>query len=481
MLHNLEWLQTGQVFPPKPEVDRLERYKDNMQLFEGDHFDTHIHKRMYHDCITRIRRVIGNFESYVSFATLFNYQRLSSLKMADLVCGEYPTITGGSEEATAALQTLRDESLFDSKLYAAVIDISRYGDAVLRAYQDDFGKKTFTVWDPKEWFPIVSQDGTNTILKHVLCWRENTSLEPYNPHWLLHAQIHGTGPDSVGKYEHRVYEMDGIGGTIKKQISSALMYTGFSTCAVIHLKSFTVSNTVYGYDDYMIIDSILAEIMTRVGQISVILDKHADPNITGPATMLEVDPITGERRLNSGKFFAVSMGEDQPQYMVWEGQLQAAFSQLELLFNQLYILSEMGAALLGEPGSGSQAISGTAMRFKMVNPLSKARRISNSLTLPIRNLLAALSDDLPVKSISIVWSDGLPDDPRENLEMVRLATGATAIMPLDRAIVEFFGRSSEEATQWVKDVEAAQLRKEEALAKVSAKGSDTGLKSFHKT
>lgn len=506
MLHNLEWLKQGEVFPPACESARLERYKQNAALFDGDHFAStayrHIHGcdnipvvEIYRLCASRISRVIGNFEDIVSFATLLNYQRMMSLKMADLVCGESPNITGGDKEQNDELKRVRDYTDFDSKLYAAVIDVSRYGDAVQRMYFDSQGNKTFTNWDPTEWFPIVSQDGTNTITHHVLCWKENRSKDAYNQDWYLHVQIHPVDlAGGKGYYYYRVFKMHALTGAIGVRLSSAKIETGFDVCAIQHLRSFSVSNSVYGYDDYLQIDSLLAEIMTRVGQISVILDKHADPNITGPVSMLDVD-ARGEYHLKTGKFYAVSPGEDHPEYMVWEGQLTAAFKQLELLINQLYILSEMGAALLGGQDGSSQAISGTAMRFKMVNPLAKARRISNALTRPVRALFSTLSEDLKFENISVFWADGLPDDPRENAELVKLLTGATELMPLENAIAEYFGRSNEEALTWIDKIKS---QKEEALKMAMSqedpnksgpqdgtgvnprkKGSNTGLKSFH--
>lgn len=497
MLHNMSWLQPGELFPPECERPRLERYKQNEALFEGEHFSESLTYNtwggmpysvpkgigMYKKCAERISRVIGNFEDIISFPVLLNYQRLMTLKMADLVCGEHPQISGTNAFENAAIQEVRDYTDFDEKLYQAVIDISRYGEAIQRIYLDNDGRYTFTNWDPKEWFPIVSQDGTNTITHHCLCWRENRSTDVTKPDWYLHVQIHGTQKEDRGWYEYRVYKMNSFGGTIGKQILSERIPTGLTECAVRQLKAFATTSTVYGYDDYWTIDSLLAEIMTRIGQISIILDKHADPNITGPVTMLDMDPTTGEYRLKTGKFFAVSPGEEQPKYMTWEGQLPAAFQQLELLINQLYILSEMGAALLGSTTGGSQAVSGTAMRFKMVNPIAKARRISNSLTRPVRRLFSTLSAHaevdpkfvkklkelesnapeeeldttlpIPYQNISVFWYDGLPDDPRENIENAKLASGVTKMMPLENAIMEYFGRTHEEALAWI-----AKIREE---------------------
>ena len=511
MLYNLNWLEPGQMFPPQSEVDRLTRYLQNAALFNGDHFGdpvlrsrdgiTELPIDVFMKSAEKISQVIGNFEEVISFPTLLNYQRLMSLKMADLVCGEYPTISGVTAEDNAGIKDVRDYTQFDDKLYSTVLDISRFGDAIWRLYRDDNDRDTFTCWTPTQWFPIVAQDGTNSIKQHCLAWRENKSQDSSNPDWRLHVQIHGTSKSEVGYYMQQEYKLKDDGKTIKEKVSSAKKLTGFPMCAVMHLKAYTITNSVYGYDDYMNIDSIMAEIMARVGQISAILDKHADPNITGPVSMLTLNPKTGEYSLKSGKFYAVSPGEEQPKYMTWDGQLTSAFKQLEFLVNQLYILSEMGAAVLGGGDGSGTAISGTAMRFKMVNPLAKARRIANSMTRPVRYLFSSLclEPEVPVQNISVFWSDGLPDDPRENIENCKLATGETKMMPLEKAIMEFFGRSNEEALKWIEQIH------EEVQAKMvidpetdpegddpnkpgpqdgtgvnpAKKGSTTGLNDFH--
>lgn len=516
MLYSLKWLEPGQPFPPLGERDRLKRYLENEALFDGEHFGDELRDRnkvwstegniaVYQKCAERISQVIGNFEDIISFPVLMNYQRLMSMKMADLVCGEYPVITGTNEQENDAIKSVRDSSDFDARLYSTVIDMSRYGDAIWREYPDDLSdSNTFTLWDPKEWYPIVMQDGTNRISHHVLCWRVNLNenIVGSQPRWELHVQIHGCKSSDWGRYEERVYDMNSLGDSIGALKSTKTVNTGFERCAVQHLKAFSTSSTVYGYDDYMTLDSILAEIMARISQISIILDKHADPNMTGPVTMLSQDTKTGEFYLKRGKFFATSQGDNEPKYLTWDGQLTAAFKQLEFLINQMYILSEMGAAVLGGQDGSSAAISGTAMRFKMVNPLAKARRISNSLTNPVRRLLSDLSGEVSFEGISVYWSDGLPDDPRENIENAKLATGETRMMPLKTAIHEFFDRSDKEADEWIKAIDEEKLKAQTMFAtkenpnednpnkpgpqdgtgvNPQKKGSETGLNNFHGT
>jgi hypothetical protein len=72
--------------------------------------------------------------------------------------------------------------------------------------------------------------------------------------------------------------------------------------------------------------------------------------------------------------FPVGQGEQPPGYVTWDGQLEAAFKQIDLLMEQLYILSETSAAAFGQLKAGL-AESGTALRRLMMAPLAKVNRI----------------------------------------------------------------------------------------------------------
>jgi hypothetical protein len=468
MLYNLDWLVEGGTFPPPGETARIRNYIASEQYFNSEHWSSRLGS-LYYEYAQRINRISGKTVDIISFPVLLNYQRLLALKTADLVCGEYPLITGKNPTDNETLKTFREDLDFDTKAFATVIDLCRYGDCVWRMYKDSASKDAFTVWDIKDWYPIVSQDGTLTILKHVLAWIEtlgSIGSESYR----LHVQIH-----SDGEYETRVYELSpvavqkvgvtlgdvlvqtdatairSIGRLVGKPILSTK--TGYEGNAVIHIRNMAVSNTIYGYDDYIPIDSLIAELMTRMAQVSKILDKHADPSMTGPAGLAKVDKETGERYFEAGDYYGSNPGDTEIKYLTWEGQLEAGFKQIEILTQQLYILTEMGSALLGAGGAESgQAISGTAMRFKLANPLAKARRISNLLTLPARSLFS-ICTKIDKKDIAIVWQDGLPDDPKETMDMLKVATGQTQMMPLKVGIEEILKRTPEEADLWIAEIE----------------------------
>lgn len=467
MLYDLEWLKPGKPFPPKCEEDRIIRYQQNKLLFNGDHFDDKLGIELYDAAIRRMLHTCSdiNVDIPVCYPILLNYQKLVSLKKADLVCGEEPEITGIDTTYNDKLTLLRQEIQLDPKLYASVIDLSRYGDAVWRRYKNEQGKGDFTLWDPAGWYPVVIPDGTDRITHHVLTWRYNAGTSE-NPKWRLSVQIH---PITGKYYIAREYEMNTQGTIIGKQIGGDKnVATGFDSCAVTHIASITTSGTVYGYDDYMPIDSLLIEIMTRLSQISSILDKHASPSMTGPASMLSRDPVTGELYLKKDAFYAVSPGEELPKYLTWDGQLDAAFKELEMLFKQLYVITEMGDSILGISENNGQAISGTAFRFKMAAPLITVRRLTNVLTYPLKQLLHDVTtigrEEIPTDQISIEWNDGLPNDPREDVELAKLLTGVDQLMPMEEAIVEYLGKTVKEAQTWRKRI----LEDQEDLQSITA-------------
>jgi hypothetical protein len=464
MLYNLDFLKEGQAFPPKSEAERIKRYHENELLFESEHAE--VHKKIYKECFDRITRVVGNFDKIVSYPVILNYQRMLSVKTADLICGEYPAISGTTPDETAELKTLREETGFDESLFPTVIDLSRYGDAIWRMYIDEeTGRGRFVNWTPKEWFPVIMDDGTKRITHHVLAWRVNTGSESF-PVYRLKVQIH-----EDGKYTKKEFKMDSAGEHIGQEIFSTEVQTGIEGNAIIHICNMRTSSSIYGHDDYMPIDSIISEILVRISQISEILDAHADPVLYGPSSLLKFDEKTGRHYFEKGKYYAIGDNEKDPKYLTWDGQLDSAFEQLELLIEQLYILSEMGAALLGAMEKTGQAISGTAMRFKMVNPIVKARRMSNGMIIPTKKLLSTLlkinGSEIDSSKISIVWKDGLPNDPRENAEIARLTSGATSVMPLEEAIKEYFEKTPEEAKRWVELI----VKDQKVFAEVRGKGS----------
>ena len=449
MLYGLEWLDPNTEFPPKEENNRLIAYKWYAGLFDINPFEAFGNYG---------NRLIANFDEYFRLPLLLGYQRLSTIKFVDMVMGEPPSITvNDSDELTDAIADVRDQTNFDEKLQQMLIDFSRYGACVVRIFNDDFVEDRdagqFAVWSPGEWFPVFTKDGTKRIKEHVLVWRVNYGT-PSEPAWFLNIQRH---PVQGGHYFEERYAMDGSGSTVTVKVRSRRIDTDGMPCLVQIAANLPTTTNPYGTSDYKIINELVMKATERMRQILYILDRHSDPSMTGPATMLETDEQTQELVFKPSQFYAVSPGEEHPEYLTWDGKLDAAFKGLEVLLNQIYILSEMGEAMLGNTAAGGQAISGTAMRYKMMSPLEKARRAQNSFTLPLKKLVATLmqietGEKLRYQDVNITWGDALPKDPRELAELTRLQTGAPQIIPLKHALMQNYDMDTVDAEHFIEEI-----------------------------
>lgn len=449
MLYGLEWLNPETEFPPKSESERIASYKGYARLFDLSYY------KEFEDCGNRL---IVNFDEYFKLPLTLGYQRLTTIKLADMVMGASPSITvNNDDKLTDLVSDIRDSTDFDAKLYSALIDYSRFGATILRLYNDDEvveDKGNFAVWSPTEWYPILRNDGTKRIKEHVLAWRVNYGTTN-SPDWYLEIQRH---PVEGGGYTEVTYRMNSDGSCVAEQRGpERFVPMPGLPCLVQHITNLPSTTNVYGTSDYKIINELVSKATERMKQILHILDKHADPSMTGPATMLVQNEQTGALEFRASQFYAVSPGEEHPEYMTWDGQLSAAFQALNVLLEQIYIMSEMGEALMGNSKGSGQAISGTAMRYKMVSPLEKARRVSNSFTLPIKKLMAGLIQittgrHLRYQDINVVWGDSLPKDPRETAELSRLQAGAPQILPLKHVLMENYDMDTVDAEHYMKEI-----------------------------
>jgi len=457
MLTDLSFLKIGSVFPPEDKdcCERLKRYAINRKIFEGKHADVYEHQ------FKRIERVIGNFGDVISYPIIMNYQKLISLKVADMLFGEFPSITAGEDDSPEynSIEQMIENSDLINTLYESAIDVSRYGDGILYVYLDD-GKGCIDVSQPSMWFPVVSMDNMKKVLYHVLGWMYEIGEDKY-----VKFQVH-----EKGSYEEIVYKLDGskIGKMcLVKLISTNSITTGLDDFAIVHVPNIMTSDRCTGLDDYTDIDSIISELLIRVGQISRVLDKHAAPSVSGPSTALEKDPTSGEWKLKMGNYFPRdSADEPTVEYVTWDGQLESSFKQIEVLINALYIISEMGAILLGDTDKMGNAVSGTALRLKMMSPLAKVKRIAMRYTPAIKKALKLCSQlggegivDISASDISITWQDGIPNDNVETANIMNVRTGAKATMSVKRALMMYDGMSSDDA-----DTELGLIQDEDAMA-----------------
>jgi len=441
VLSSLDFLKTGQQFPPEdPDTqDRFRMYERNKELFYGEHGKP---GGIFDNDLKRLSRVVGNYSEVIDFVTLLNYHKLISIKTADLIFGEKPLISVEGEKDT--IENIEENTHMFNKFYQNVIDCSRYGNGIFDLYQDE-GFGNFDVGQPSLWIPIVDPNNYKKIVNHVIAYMYEESSKKY-----LSVKVH-----YKGYFDKYVFEMGSdtninkimtnLNGTmVSTQISSNTIgrlvetnreTTGLTDFFIQVTSNLITSDKITGCNDYDDINSLICALMVRVGQIEKILDKHSDPSVSAPSSAFQKDPETGEYTVKMGNaFIRDSVDDVEPKYITWEAQLEANFTQIEVLLNQLYVLSEMGATLLGGEDKGNSNMSGRALKFKMISPLAKAKRITMLLDPVIKNVIKLVSslggegiNDLTNEKITIKWQDGLPNDELEEAEIIEKRKNSNTI------------------------------------------------------
>ncbi|MGL5718854.1 MAG: phage portal protein [Paraclostridium sp.] len=456
MLTNLDFLKVGQQFPPKCEIERLQKYEKNRLIFEGKH------EEVYSESFKRIKRVINNFEDVISYSVVANYQKLISLKIADFMLGEPPKILCGNDNSNHqnVVEEIKNNSDLINTLYTSCLDLSRFGDSVLLVYKDENSKPVIDLTSPNFYFKIVDEKNIRKVTNHVLAHTFEKTVtsglfakekkEKY-----LYVQIH-----SKGFYEEFTCRLND-NNVIVASTETNRIKTGLNDFAIVPVHNLLTSDRSYGIDDYADLDSIISEIEVRLSQISKILDKHAEPSMQGPETALTQNEY-GQWELKVGNYFPKSPEDGEVSYITWEAQLTANFEIIEKLINILSTVSEMGSAIFDNNQKQGQIASGTALRRMMISPLAKVNRIRMRFDSAIKKSLVLASQltstSLENECIHIIWNDGLPTDEKEEAEIMAIRSGNkatisqwSAIQRLDNLTDEDVAKELEAIKQDEKD------------------------------
>ncbi len=425
MLTSLDFLSPGRAWPPPSELERLQKYRENRDLFEGEH------DKVFKDWVRLLRD-----DQKATLEIILNWPKRLTTLFADLLLGEPPQVKAGEEGGPEqdALTRYSDAGLFNTA-YEVALDVSRFGVGLFKVRYMQGKGGIIEAQTPLCWFPVVQPDNVKDVTHHVLAWDYEVSektLLGTKERRFLKVEIHEPGILTT-----RVYDITSgnIGAQVEPETVQQIGVDGFLVIPVMNLST---SDRLTGLDDYSDLDTIVQELEIRVAQISRILDKHADPNMYGPSSAWEQDELTGAWGLKGGgKFYSIDQGDHPPGYVTWDGQLDAAFRQIDLLMEQFYALSETTAAAFGQLKVGL-AESGTALRRLMMAPLAKVNRIRMRFDPALTQVLETVSsletvqgmaNAVRLEDIHITWQDGLPDDDTERtqIEVQRYSAGLTSL------------------------------------------------------
>ncbi len=431
---DLSWLRTGAQFPPVSQEKRMRRYRINRSLWNGNHDE------VFGDWWKVLRD-----DKAATLEIVLNWHKRLSTLWADLLLSETPrffdgqdpnrsatpsdpTAKAGADQASKTEQNGRQEAIdrivskddneYVRTLYKVALDISRYGDGLVKLSLGEDGAR-LTAYPPSYWFPVIDPNDLSRFTHHVLAWRFRR-----NEMTFLRCEIH-----HKGSIEHRVYHLEGnmIGRQMPidtfSNVPGGIEKTKLDDFLVIPFKGLEVSDEIFGNDDYTSIDSVIQALEVRCGQINRVLDKHTDPSMYGPPNLMEKDSAGNWVFKAGGRYYEVDQDDTPPGYVTWDGLLEAQFKEIDTLLTQLYILSETSPAAFGQI-EGNLAESGSALRRLMQAPLAKVARMTMSID-PAAKRCIRLAAELeanngkgtpPISHVNIQWQDGLPPDPKEQAE-----------------------------------------------------------------
>jgi SPP1 Gp6-like portal protein len=404
---------------------RLERYWLYEQLYDGEHADAFEAKLK-----KPIKNAAGDGLTWLEF----DYPRMIVDVSTNLLVGEPPVISYEDDELNEALRKVMERSRFGAALLEVAQSAAMHGDSVMVTRMTEEG----VVVEPKPaycYFPEQNPDNCREVLSEQLAWvreyadTEVLRVDRYTPGEITREAYWMDGP----KVGLRIFGPD---LEILLDDEPETIQTGLSDRNnLVHVPNQRKASDLFGRSDLGGgLPSLFEEINWRASQISVILDRHADPKMSGPK--ISRPPGSDPRKpidLSEHSYIEVTDGTSLPQYLIWDAQLISATAQYERCKAEILRHSETAAVLAGEI-KGARFDSARAYRIQLAPTLAKNSRKRTHLDPAIKEILRiAVAIELrrsyaDTPPPNVKWRDGLPKDTSEasQTENNRIASKTTS-------------------------------------------------------
>lgn len=320
------------------------------------------------------------------------------------------------------------------------IDNSRFGNGLFKVALVDDKVNIFSIC-PDCWVPVFNNGNLNDLAGHILMFSLSKNINGVKKQF-KHIEKH-----RKGYIENEVWELNN--DSFVRQLSDdELSEFGLEPVddfsdywedfIIFPVKNTTVSDKFFGESDYNNCKSVVEELMLTVSQNSKIINRHANPKLTGSEQNLEHNPITGERTFPNSDFVKVGTDGVKPEYITADLQSEAIQKHVDMLMNFFYILTKTPPQAYGINISGN--MSGESLRKVFMSALAKADDIKQvSLNNAIKNVAkcAMAFNKTPVDDVKVDWGEPIPLDTSEKAKIyndrayAETISKTTAIMELD--------------------------------------------------
>lgn len=415
-------------------IERLSLYKDYRNLYDGDF------SKAFSSTLLKIRKryPLDN----TTAQSLININLFWAL--TDFFKGFLTNqgITVNVDDKVQEIwQKIALDNNFISVLKEVYIDNSRFGNGIFKVALENGKVRIFSI-SPDCWIPVFKNGNLNDIEGHILIYplelMENGVKKQYKKVEKHHR----------GYIENEIYEaQNGVLGRLLTPEEMAEFNVeqveDFSELwedfIIFPTKNSTESDSYFGESDYKRCKSIVEEIMLTISQNSKIINRHANPKLSGSEQNLEMNPVTNQRFLPDNDFLKVGTDGVKPEYITADLQADAIQKHVDMLMKFFYILTKTPPQAYGLDISGN--MSGESLRKIFIAALSKVDDIKQvSFTSTIQKVVecAMAFNSTPVEAVNVAWGEPIPADYSEmvDTENSRVAAGTqsklTTIMALDK-------------------------------------------------
>lgn len=466
--------QPGEQFPPPADRERISRYKRMKKIFQGKHAEVY-------ERASELLKDTPHAPQLRHLYVAINLADILVTKPADLLVGEPPVFESGEPDDSdqqKAVNRYVEENDLVQLIHESTVGNGYRGDAWLKVrygYREDLsevrnvlGEEAFAEYvasfemepiiehvNPEFVYPEVSRGNVKRFKAVNICTVEYVvtkksevpflNVERHLPGFIAYERYrlheYEGGVDNSWGYPLQTYE---IGERVASGRDEDIVATGVPHLLVKHIPYKSVDDEWEGIGGVEKMEALLAAINDRVVQIDYILWKHSDPTAYGP----DLEGVDGNVARFGGKYIPIEKEDAVPGYMTWDGQLNSAFKQLEMLITLAFQQAEtpqwLFGSVLGENagGTGTSHTDSGAIKARFMPILSKVKRIRTHYDKAIRDalwtcqLLDVEHGDYEFKPVypKITWSDGIPRNEKELAEIMQIRTGNKPTIDVRTAI-----------------------------------------------
>ncbi|MEX0651886.1 MAG: phage portal protein [Candidatus Paceibacterota bacterium] len=436
----------AKVFPYQSEQQRLQNYSHFDLMLHSKHYEAFAIKgeKDFTQRYAALRYVVANFNSLVAKVS------------ADMLFGEKITVTSENQDF---IEALIDENHLHTQLWESACSNAALGDAVFKIRTKD-RNIIIEDTDPGIYFPHYDERNPRRKPEaQELAWTDTIEDQKY-----LIREIHrpGTvetrifklketpGGDEIDT-EISVKEYNAVSGTKHER----MVPTGIQDIMLYHVPNTRLrgNKRFFGQSDFIELESLQFALNNRITKNDNILDKHSDPIVAVPEGVL--DENGNVRKEHLGMIEITGEG-DKPEYITWNANLEAAFTQIDKLVEFMFMVSETSPDVLGM-GDG-KAESGRALKMRLIRTLAKSARKRRYYETALKDMMWTAQElstkgftvggqrVSKVEPVDISFGDGVVNDTKEMTEEAILKVEA-GIMSPKTAAMELEGWDEEKAIE----------------------------------